>query len=135
MPRFIKFACVGAFGFLVDSLCFFLFYEVLACTPFFARCLAFIFAATSTWLGNRYFTFSNGNVPTQAKQTIGKEWLRFMAVATFSLMPNLACFQLASIYCVRHGITIYVAFVLGVLTGMMSNYFLSAQFVFLRSRN
>lgn len=114
-----KFALVGAAGFVVDALVFYVLTQIgLGILP--ARFIAFWIAATVTWLGNKHFTFA-----CQQKAGLVVQWLKHMASAHGSGAANLVSFYLLSwIYPVA------IAFVLGVLVGAVFNYWLSDKFVF-----
>ncbi len=53
-----RFALVGGVGFMVDTLIFSVLFHWFGLDLMLARGIAFLFAATTTWLGNRWLTFS-----------------------------------------------------------------------------
>ena len=90
-----------------------------------ARSIAFLFAATTTWLGNRWLTFSQSNKANPLRQ-----WQKFMMSACISALPNFIVFKGVTLFLGTQGFMVYVALVLGILTGMVSNYLLSSKWVF-----
>lgn len=124
-PRIIKFALVGGVGFVADALVFSLMFYLLGLPIMPARIIAFICAATVTWLGNRYFTFCQSDKCKPLGQ-----WVKFMCGASFSAVPNLVAFQLIVWSFGPSKVVVYSALVIGILVGMLSNYFLSSRWVF-----
>jgi putative flippase GtrA len=123
--RVVKFAIVGGIGFIVDASIFALSFYLLDLPIYSSRVIAFVCAATSTWLGNRLLTFSDRSQDPKLKQ-----WLRFMMSATLSAIPNFVVFALISAWLGSEGVSAMVALVCGVLVGMISNYTLSSKWVF-----
>ncbi len=83
--KIMKFAMVGGLGFVVDTIVFSLAIYVLRTDLLTARVVSFILAATTTWLGNRLFTFSE-----REKEDKIKQWSKFFFSALISAMPNFA---------------------------------------------
>lgn len=125
MGRLIRFAFVGGVGFVIDTLAFALLFQWLGLELMGARGIAFIFAATTTWLGNRWLTFSHAG-----KQNPFTQWQKFMATACMSALPNFAVFKGMALLLGTQGMMVYLALVMGILAGMVSNYLLSAKWVF-----
>ena len=125
MNRLLKFAFTGAAGFVVDTSLFALMFHWLELSMMPARSIAFLGAATTTWLGNRWLTF-----PQAEKRHAFAQWQKFMVTACFSALPNFAVFKMVTILSGTQGIWVYVALIMGVLAGMCSNYFLSVMLVF-----
>ncbi|WP_050940681.1 GtrA family protein, partial [Vibrio harveyi] len=93
-----------------------------------ARGLAFCVAATTTWLGNRCLTFSQST-----KDRAFNQWQKFMLSASISALPNFAVFKVTTLLLGTQGTTVYIALVMGILAGMVSNYLLSMHWVFQQS--
>ncbi|MEH0666273.1 GtrA family protein [Vibrio scophthalmi] len=123
---FVRFALVGGAGFIADSGVFVTAHYLLQFDVMLSRLLAFFCAACVTWLGNRVFTF--------ASQSRDKwsEWGRFMVSACLSALPNFAVFTLVLQGVGENDGAPLLALVLGVLAGMVSNYWLSKHWVFQR---
>lgn len=122
--RIVKFAAVGAAGFIVDLAVFSSLFYWLQAPLITARIFAFIAAATATYIGNRLITFED--------KSTGKlrQYIKYFAVASFSAIPNLLVFRGLTIMLGEGELAIGLAFILGILAGMMFNYILSRRFVF-----
>ncbi|MDK9764496.1 GtrA family protein [Vibrio sp. D420a] len=126
--QLIKFACVGAGGFVVDCVAFALFHFVGDLSVMWARVLAFLVAATSTWIGNRVLTFEYQG--TGSRRDDFKQWQKFMTSAMISAVPNLICFMALILILPEFYGSLFLAMAVGVLVGMVSNYLLSKAWVF-----
>ncbi len=126
--QLIKFACVGAGGFVVDCAAFALFHFMGELSVMWARMLAFLVAATSTWFGNRVLTFEYQG--TGSRRDDFKQWQKFMTSAMISAVPNLICFKALTLMLPAFYGSLFLAMVVGVLVGMVSNYLLSKAWVF-----
>lgn len=130
VPPVVLFAFVGSVGFVVDAAVFSLLFELVGSPIFTARIIAFVCAATATWAGNRVLTFRH-----RARVSRLIQWKKFMAVACFSALPNLLVFKVSLQLLEGGQFAPYVALVLGVLAGMVSNYTLSSRWVFATKEN
>ncbi|MGR5124337.1 GtrA family protein [Vibrio harveyi] len=128
MSRLLTFAMVGGVGFIVDTLIFMVLFQWAGVELMIARGLAFCVAATTTWLGNRCLTFSEST-----KDRAFNQWQKFMLSASISALPNFAVFKVTTLLLGTQGTTVYIALVMGILAGMMSNYLLSMHWVFQQS--
>jgi putative flippase GtrA len=82
--QFLRFAAVGAAGFLVDvGVLYALHY--LGLDLYLARLLSFLAAATFTWLGNRRFTFA---APARRAARLGGEWASYVAAMGLGGLVN-----------------------------------------------
>lgn len=123
--KLFKFALVGSVGFIADILTFSLLYKVCDLEIMQARVLAFIVAATVTWIGNRCYTFHANGTKNKLKQ-----WCHFLAVACFSAIPNFLVFKAVVNLIGLYFLGVYIALGVGVLAGMLSNFLLSEKWVF-----
>ncbi|HDM8054521.1 GtrA family protein [Vibrio harveyi] len=128
MSRLLTFAMVGGVGFIVDTLIFMVLFQWAGVELMMARGLAFCVAATTTWLGNRCLTFSQST-----KDRAFNQWQKFMLSASISALPNFAVFKVTTLLLGTQGTTVYIALVMGILAGMVSNYLLSMHWVFHQS--
>ncbi|MBY7702166.1 GtrA family protein [Vibrio harveyi] len=119
---------VGGVGFIVDTLIFMVLFQWAGVELMMARGLAFCVAATTTWLGNRCLTFSQST-----KDRAFNQWQKFMLSASISALPNFAVFKVTTLLLGTQGTTVYIALVMGILAGMVSNYLLSMHWVFQQS--
>jgi len=88
--QFTRFSVVGAAGFVVDVSVLYLMRH-LGLDLYTARIVSFVAAATSTWIGNRLFTFRAGSA--SAKKMSG-EWAVYLAAMTLGGMVNYATYAL-----------------------------------------
>ncbi|GAB7220270.1 GtrA family protein [Vibrio comitans] len=121
--RFLRFVKVGATGFVVDILVFSILVYWFGLPTMLSRVLSFIVAATTTWLGNRLYTFKS------TSERFG-QWKRFFLSACISMLPNLMVFKGILLLLGENPISLVIAFVCGVATGLVSNYMLSSHWMF-----
>ncbi|WP_413401649.1 GtrA family protein [Pseudoalteromonas sp. KJ71-7] len=124
MQQLKKFCFVGGAGFIVDSFIFFILVNHID-SIITARAIAFWLAASTTWLGNRVYTFNN-----QAYGSAVKQWSKHMFAAHLSGVINLIVFWIA-----KELFLIHFAFCLGIMAGLVSNYLLANRFVFTKNSN
>jgi len=122
----LRFALVGASGFIVDTCVLILLYEVAALDLLLARALAFVAAASSNWVLNRVFTFADACRAGRKSA----QWLRFLASAVLSAVPNLGIFYLLMRILPETLPAILFAMSCGILAGYVSNYLLARHWVF-----
>ena len=80
IAKFLKFGVVGASGMVVDYGFLIVFKELLGWPEWISIALAFILAATSNYLFNRYWTFKSHN------KQIGREYVNFIEVSLVGLL-------------------------------------------------
>jgi len=124
--KYIKFACVGGIGFIVDLSAMIMLSTLLPL--FIARLLAFLFAVNSNWLLNRNFTFK----AQQSEYNTGliQEWSKFLCSSCFGAVPNLVCYWLLITCLSLSGNAAILAIIPGVVFGMIINYLLADRWVF-----
>ncbi|WP_295891545.1 GtrA family protein [uncultured Vibrio sp.] len=120
-----KFALIGSIGFIADAVLFSMALYLYELDVFFSRVIAFFGATCITWFGNRCYTFVHSN-----KQPRFLQWAKFLGSASISAIPNFIVFKAVLSVISEGPISVYVALILGVLVGMLSNYMLSSQWVF-----
>lgn len=119
MQKFFKFCVVGALGFIADSLAFLILISIID-NPLISRVIAFWFAASITWLGNRLYTFQ-----LACQQRKLRQWSKHMLSAHASGVLNILIFwQLLNL------VPVSIAFIAGTCVGAGSNYFLASYIVF-----
>jgi putative flippase GtrA len=119
MLQFKKFCLIGGLGFVVDSLCF-IFLTKLTSNIMLARVLSFWLAASTTWFGNRIYTYAH-----QQFSGVITQWCKHLLTTHLSGVINLLIF-----WSIKDVVTMPVAFCLGILGGLFSNYFFANHFVF-----
>ncbi|WP_028109102.1 GtrA family protein [Ferrimonas futtsuensis] len=124
MSHWIKFALVGGTGFVVDMMVF-TSLHLAGLAPMEARGLAFLAAASTTWAGNRCFTFRD-----RSQGRAGRQWFRALTAALTSALPNFALFWLTLKLVGESWPGPQLALVAGIAAGTVSNYLLSSRWVF-----
>ncbi|SDJ82942.1 Putative flippase GtrA (transmembrane translocase of bactoprenol-linked glucose) [Ferrimonas sediminum] len=127
-PAWIKFALVGGTGFVVDLSLFSALTLWLEWGPYPARGLAFVAAASTTWAGNRCFTFRQ-----RRQQNARTQWLKSVTAALMSALPNFGLFSLTLMLLSPWPLAPWAALVTGIGAGTVSNYLLSSHWVFAES--
>jgi putative flippase GtrA len=125
VSAFLRFAAVGAAGFVVNEAALYAAIHWLSLGKDAAWFFAFVPAVTFTWWGNRTLTFAE-----HASAEWLKEWARFVATNAFGALVNLGVYETV-IHTTR--LDPALALAAGVLAGMMFNFFLSKKLVFRKS--
>ena len=141
--QFLTFACVGSIGFVIDMLSFGICHYLLGMELINSRVIAFYLAATTTWLGNRHFTFRAQATTHSARPTTWLstwllkwlptwfvQWLGYLLIAMFALLPNLGAFYSVISFFRQSLLINYVALATGVIAGMLSNYLILKYLLF-----
>ena len=122
LPAFLRFALVGAAGFVVNEAALWLALHPLHLGKDAAWFFAFAPSVTFTWWGNRTITF-----PERASARLLREWGRFVAANSLGALANLATYEL-----LIHALALnaQIALAAGVLLGLAFNFALSKAVVF-----
>ncbi len=128
LPPFLRFAIVGALGFLVDLAMLWLGIEGLHLDVYSARILSFAVTVTFTWALNRHVTF--GAQRARSWPAMAREWTRFVAVNSLGLAVNYAVYALLVTFAGGWLAIPYVAAGCGSLAGLVFNYAASSRLVF-----
>ncbi len=121
----IQFAIVGSSGVIVDLFLYLGLTYGVRIDHQLSRAISFVAAASWNWFFNRWFTFVNGR-----GKKWGKQWLQFLTSASVGFTVNWGSYKLLTDYVPYLGQHHIVAFFIGILLGMGSNYTLSRWFVF-----
>jgi putative flippase GtrA len=119
MQQFKRFCLIGGLGFVVDSL-FFMLFKSISDNIMLTRLLSFWLAASATWFGNRVYTYHH-----QILSNAISQWYRHMLAVHLSGSINLLVF-----WSTKDVAAMPVAFCIGILAGLFSNYFFANRFVF-----
>jgi len=123
--QFFKFGIVGFVGFLVDTVMLYVGIGALGLGRIAAGLFSFPFAVTSTWIGNRLFTF-----PEAAPMPAAKQLAKFAFVCAIGLVFNRGTYSLM----VSTIPFVYEYPVLGLIggtaAGMFFNFYASRKHVF-----
>ncbi len=130
--RFIRFAIVGAAGFLVNEAALWYALRHLQFDPYSGGVFSFLVAVTFTWLGNRFITFRDR--AARGIQGIGTEWARFLGANALGFLGNYAVYAGLIRFAAPPANNPYLALVCGTIAALAFNFVLSSRFVF-RSRN
>jgi len=121
--RFVRFALVGAAGFLVDVAALYGAFAI-GLGLYSGRVVSYLSAATFTWAANRRFTFAAKSPPTIT------EWLRFVFANTSGGLVNYLTY--AALVTWGSGLLSHPALAVacGSIAGLVVNYIASARLVF-----
>jgi len=125
VSAFLRFALVGAAGFVVNEAALWIALHLVHLGKDAAWFFAFVPAVTFTWWGNRSFTFRE-HASTGARATL-HEWVRFVTTNSFGALVNLVVYELLIHLTTASPL---LALACGVLAGMVFNFTLSKKFVF-----
>ncbi|MGQ0742316.1 MAG: GtrA family protein [Alphaproteobacteria bacterium] len=123
--QFLRFAAVGAAGFLVDAAVLALGLHLIGLDKYLARLISFLCAATFTWAMNRRFTFAQA-----ASQERTSEWARFVAVNGAGGMINYGTYAALVTFAAAPFANPFAALAFGSLAGLLFNFFGSKFLVF-----
>ena len=128
LARLARFALVGGLGFITDTATLYLLMFTFGFDPYRGRALSFLVGVTTTWLGNRHYTFPDRAAPRGRS----REWLRFLTVSAPTALVNyglyaalIATLPLAA----RHPV---VAVAVATLASFLLNFTGSLLFAFRR---
>jgi putative flippase GtrA len=124
-PQFLRFALVGAIGFVIDVGVLYLALALFPVGPYAGRVISYMCAATSTWYLHRRITFRN-----RPSQAIGREWLKFVVLNGVGGLLNYATYVAYLHYFAGSTFTPAIGVALGSAAGLSINYTLSRRVVF-----
>jgi len=123
--RFLKFAGVGVVGFVADASILQAQLSLLAVSPYAARFVSYLAAATVTWWLNRNLAFRDASAARPVRQ-----WASFVATNAVGGAANYAVFATCIAVLplgARHPVLAVGA---GSIAGLLFNFTLSKKFVF-----
>jgi putative flippase GtrA len=123
---FLRFACVGVVGFVVDASAVALLVRLLGVGPYQARLGSYFCAVTVTWWLNRQFTFASKGAPFP-------EFLKFVATNAFGATINLLVYAVLIYWRGTDGWMPVIAVGAGSIAGLFTNFALSSRLVFHRA--
>jgi len=128
----LRFGSVGFVGLLVNIAMVYLVKPMINLEL--SSVLAFLVAATVTWLLNRNFTFMETRVPEHNHAEIGLQWLVFVAVnAIGGTIYCVTFWYLTTHFSICREFPV-IAVCAGGALGMMVNFTTSRSFVFAKRR-
>jgi putative flippase GtrA len=130
--EFIRFASVGALGFVVDAGFLLIFTSSLQWPPMMARVASFLISLVATWPANRAWTF-RGERGASAKR-LAAEAGRYFAVQLVGAAINFLVFSLMITAFGRQPFELLMAITAGSAAGLAVNYGGARAFVFAQAR-
>jgi putative flippase GtrA len=127
--QFVRFAVIGTAAFVVDVGVLYLLRN-MGFDLYSARVLSWSAAATSAWLGNRYYTFG---VRTDRRWSVRGEWIRYLLSVLAGGFLNYGVYAalVTSLPLVhRHP---WLAVATGTLAGMLLNFTLVRRLLYQRT--
>lgn len=125
LSQFVHFALVGAWGVLVNLFVVFITYDLLKLPYYLCLIIGFIFALTSNYILNKFITFYQS-----IKKNVIMEYLKFIMVCLVGLLMNM----LVSLSLYNHIFFFKKYYLLtsfiGIMCGVLINFFGSKSLVF-----
>ncbi len=125
VSEFFQFGLVGASGFIVDIIFYYLLQLLLGFEHTVARGISFIFAASWNWFLNRTITFSH-----RQKTAKRHQWPAFLLTSSIGFTVNWGSYVLLTSYIPFFDNYRILALIIGVLLGMGLNFMTARLFVF-----
>ncbi len=123
LAQFLRFGTVGVAGFMVDTATVYGTRGVLGLYG--AGTIAYLTAATTTWLLNRIWTFrGHGSGP------VHQQWLAFLAVNLLGFVLNRGTYFVLVTISARCAEQPVLAVAAGAIAGMFMNFHMSRSVVF-----
>jgi putative flippase GtrA len=124
MKKFLRFALVGATGFLVDVGVLWLLLTYTPLGPLAGRAIAIALAMTATWLLNRRFTFG------ASRRSIVVEGFRYGFIGLVTSLVNYGIY--AGLLIMAPLLSPYAALVAASIAAMLFSFFGYSRYVFRR---
>lgn len=121
----LLFGIAGVLGYLVDVTLTYLLHD--ATGPYLARIPAFICAATTTWIFNRWLTFA---ATEKRHKSLWKEYLHYLSLMVFGLIVNYVVYAVSITILGNNKYSILICVALGSLAGMVVNYMNSKKHLY-----
>lgn len=129
--RFLRFAIVGAGGFVIDESVLAAMHYGAGLDRYSARAISILCAMTFTWWGNRNLTFREHAAMGNARFP---EWLRFMLANAVGALVNYGVYSALVSFAPPPANNPLLATAMGVAVGLGFNFTLSKRFVFKTSQ-
>jgi putative flippase GtrA len=126
--RFLRFALVGAAGFIVNEAALWIALHGLHFNAYAGGIVSFLAAVTFTWWGNRVLTFAEH--AAKGLRPIFTEWLTFVAANGFGFLVNYGVFATLIAAGPKPLNNPFVALAFGTVAGLLFNFILSSRVVF-----
>lgn len=129
--RFLRFAIVGAGGFVVDECVLAAMHYGAGLDRYSARAISILCAMTFTWWGNRNLTFREHAAIGDARL---HEWFRFVLANALGAVINYGVYSVLVSFAPAPANNPLLAAAAGVGVGLIFNFTLSKRFVFKTSQ-
>lgn len=124
--KFILFAIIGAFGFVVDVIALVFAKEVVHLDLYSGRLFSYLIAASFTWYANRRLTFKNH----YTADSVVVQWVKFLHANCYGGLLNYSVYSLGVSF-FGEDMKIYILSVAcGSVSGLVLNFILSSRLVF-----
>lgn len=127
--QFLRFACAGVVGFLVDASVLYLMLA-LGMGPYPGRLLSFLCAAFVTWQINRRLTFE-----PVASKSAWREWYEYLAAMAVGGVCNYGAYAEVLHLLPKNGVAPLIAVAVGSIAGMFVNFASAKLWVFRKRSN
>jgi putative flippase GtrA len=123
----LRFALVGAAGFIVDAASLYLVVHQLGAGLYSGRLVSYLTAASFTWALNRRYTFHS-----QRDHNPAREWLRFLAANAAGGLLNYTVYAVLINAFETVALWPVIGVAAGSMAGLIANFLLSRRLVFNR---
>ncbi len=124
MKQFLRFAVVGAIGFVTDFAVLYVAVSFLGLGSLSARLLSFLIAATVTWKANRHFTFAHDGDGAL------KQWAQYLLATSIGGAINIGVYKLWLAFTDANTVNLFLGVAAGSATAMMFNYAMAKRVIF-----
>jgi putative flippase GtrA len=124
--QFLRFSIIGTAGYFVDVSVLYLMHY-LGMDLYSARIISFIVAATSTWIGNRLFTFKRSK---SSRKKLASEWASYIAAMSLGGVANYATYALLITYLTIFREHLWLAVAAATSVGMLINFVLARRILY-----
>jgi len=129
--QFLRFGIVGAVGYFIDVAVLYLMLY-LGLDLYSARVISFISAATSTWIGNRLFTFTTSGSPGRK---LSREWAAYIAAMALGGLANYGAYAMLITFLVVLRDHPWLAVAGGTSAGLLINFVLARRILYKSAEN
>jgi putative flippase GtrA len=128
VKQFLRFAMVGALGFVTDFSMLYVAVTWLGLGTIAGRIVSFLIAATVTWKANRHFTFERAGAGSV------HEWLRYLLLTSVGGGINVAVYQTWLWLTDHRTLNLFLGVAFGSAVAMLFNFVISKRAVFAERR-
>jgi putative flippase GtrA len=126
--QFLRFAAVGAAGFVVNEIALAAMIKLIGLDPYSGQIVSFLITVTFTWWGNRTLTFRGE--AQHAPRGIVEEWAKFVAANALGFAVNYCVYASLVRFAPPPANSPFLALAAGTIAGLAFNFTLSKRLVF-----